>query len=295
MHAYVGELAVVFDKDEFGERTSTIKLRKGSTVSEKIKQVMLMHDSGMSKKKLHQVRQVGASLPPMYKVNQHQKELNSEIDENLNIDKGPDKFVVDPEDMLRWVLRERGIYDNNIDLVLEGDGRGTGGTGSKMNTCVISFRLLNEGRLMHRDDRSYTLALIRGGESYEMLRDVVKHLREKLKLLQQHGMRILNPDAEGEEYLTLNVRLHLLSDAKWEKIYSGMQEFSQAGHNCLRCFCHSSERAKVFKRWHTEPNRFNGPLGVLGRKKRDLFPYIPQSRRWPENVHVVMRLLHWIE
>ena len=263
-----------------------IELKKRSPLSIQIAKCMALHDSGVSKKKMHQFRMLSKDVPPLHKITDHQKQLNEEIKKNVRLEATRDKFVCHPEDVLRHVLHLRGIHDDTIDVIMEADGRGTG---NSLKTVFVGFRLLNEGRLIHRGDGSHLLGLVRGDESCELMKNQLGDLRAQLKKLQSEGLEI---EVNGMKR-RLKVRLHMLADGKWLELASGMTSFAAQGNaaNCLFCLCKATERANVHEHWPMDENRFKGRLGQGGRTKRDLFEFIPMSRRWGENVHLCLRFL----
>lgn len=94
----------------------------------------------------------------------------------------------------------------------------------------------------------------------------------------------------------VNIVLHLLADGEWQKICHGMISFATSkgknACNCLMCPAHASQRADVEKYWHRYPDRFdNEHIGIFGRIKEDLFPFVPAERRWMENMHLVLRFV----
>lgn len=278
-----GELEVRYD-DGNEEEIPYVKLRKTSKVSEKIQKFLKLHDSGISKKKLHECRMLAGGIPPIYRVNEAQKELNDQILKDFRIEQDANKFIVNPEDVLRWVLDERCIEGTELHMVIEADGRKSG----YLDTAVVDFRLLNEGRLVHRDDRTYFLALARGKESYELVRDELRNLRKNLEDLQANGHTHRYADGRVVQYKVL---LHFLSDGKFLMLARGMVSFRVKGCNCLFCFCSSEDRAKVWTPHPEEAKRWATVDKELGCVKPDLFPFIPVERQWIENMHLVLRFL----
>lgn len=280
-----GELKMSIGELEIDEKPY-IKLKRRSPLSKKIAQYMALHDAGVSKKKIHEFRMLSDDIPPLPRLNNFQKELDEKIKNVIKLDITYNRFVCDPKDMLTHVLHRRGLYDETIDMIIEADGRGTG---NSCKTVYIGFRLLNEGRLMHRKDRSYILGLCRGDESYELISKELKGLRDNLEKLQAAGFDV----KVGDTVRHIKVRLHKLADGKWLKLASGMISFSATGNacNCLFCLCPANQRSKIYKYWRMDSKRFAGKLGVGGRMKKDLFSFIPMSRRWGENMHLCLRFL----
>lgn len=274
--------------EEDGVQRRSIKVKKGSTMKQRIKSFLAAHDSGMSKKKMHEARMMlgGSCVPKLQDINAYQKELNEEITSSIDINFSESAFVCDVYDILTYVIHYRGIYHPELHVMLEGDGRGTG---KSLKSCIVNFRLINEGRLMHRQDRAYLLALLVGQENYDLVAESCKKLFQQLNELQQGGLMIEKPD--GTSY-TASVFLHSIGDAKWQAMMYGMVSFISKGSCCLFCKCERQHFAEVERRWETDEDRFdNSNVGVFGRKKKDLIPFIPQSRRWLENMHLLMRFL----
>lgn len=266
-----------------GEDAVVVTLKRGSREKHLIEKFLYLHDCGLSKKKLHEVRQLApTAVPSVYSVNVAQKILNKIIDETLELEVNEHAFIVYPENLLRWIIKERGLEQfDTYDLILEGDGRGTG---NSFKSVVIQFRIMNEGRLIMREDRQYMLALLVGEESRKSLHDDLGQLLDRLKKLQDDGIII-----EGKRK---RVRWHSTGDGKWQALLYGMVAFFVNDCNCLFCFCHASDRSDVSVHWETEEQRFVGELGEDGRKDIDLIPWIPMRRRWLENLHLVLRFCH---
>lgn len=287
-----GRLEVKHSVDGDGEDDGpAIKLKKGSPVSNAVKKWLSLHDHGMSKKKIHEARQLaGESVPAVYNISKESKAMNEEIKSTVKITVDAEKFIADPSDYLKYVLEKRGIYDSEVHMMLEADGKGTG---NSVQSVGCFFRIINEGRLMHRSDRCYLIAFARGKESYSMMQTQLKDMRMALKLLQEKGIDLDDPEDPGNKKIHVNVVQHLLADGKMMKLCSGMQEFYGPGWSCLKCLCPNNKRADVRKKWREYPNRWdNSKIGTKGRKKKDLFPWIPVERRWMENMHLVLRFLH---
>lgn len=274
---------------EIGEEQAKnyIRLRKDSPLKKKIGQFLFAHDRhAVSKKKIAMMRGLTSTcaIPPIYRLTEYQEQLNTEAKELFKLDIGEKHFIVSPREMLAYVLKLRGIYDPDAHVLFEADGRGTG---NSKKTVIVCFRIINEGRVIHRSDRCYLLALCEGDESYDLIKTTLKGLRAELEALQRNGLTIEKPD--GTE-IFIQVHLHLLADGKFQKLAYGMVGFHLRDCNCLWCECHADDRAEVFVRHATDPNRFdNSRVGSGGRRKPDLFPFIPMSRRWGENMHIVLR------
>lgn len=133
--------------------------------------------------------------------------------------------------------------------------------------------MLNEGRLIHRTDRAYPLALLVGEESYELIERTLESVRGQLKVLQETVMDVPDP-TDDSKTIHMNIVLRLLADGKWQRLCHGMIVFSASrgknACNCLLCPpCHAQQRADVNTYWHTYNDRFNNErLGVYGSKTK---------------------------
>jgi hypothetical protein len=293
-----GALELCRDDDE-EMSISSVKLRKGSSVSVQVKKFLALHDQkAVSKTKLHEVRMLTNAGPSIAQIKAYQDELTDLVEDTIEISSSEDHFMVDVFDMVRYVLESRGIPledskgELTAHLCIEADGRGTG---NHLKTVVMLFRVLNEGRMIHRADRAYLLALVKGDESHAMCKSTLGPVRKQLKELQASGINISDPSNPGET-MHVNIVLHLLADGKWQAICHGMTSFATTrgknARNCLFCPCHASKRADVEVYWHTYPDRFsNDRIGSFGQLREDLFPFIPVERRWMENMHLFLRFV----
>jgi hypothetical protein len=59
--------------------------------------------------------------------------------------------------------------------------------------------VLNEGRLIHRTDRAYPLALLVGEESYELIERTLESVRGQLKVLQETVMDVPDPTDDSKQ------------------------------------------------------------------------------------------------
>lgn len=167
----------------------TVKLRKGDPNRSKVEHWLHLHDSGLSKKKLHETRMLSSrtEIPSLHAVNKAQKEaFNEQLDRELDIQITDNAFIIDPESIIKKVIKFRGLEgEETLDIMLEGDGRGTG---KSFKSVIFQCRFLNEGRLIFREDRQCPIALIVGDESHSMMADTLKEVREKLKRIQEDGL-----------------------------------------------------------------------------------------------------------
>ena len=280
-----GELEIKCAEDIAGN-TPSIILRKGSSLSERMQKFLKLHDTGMSKRKIHECRMLCNGVPPLHRINEEQKRLDDEVIRMFRITHDKVKFLVHPEDVVKYAVIERGLPTTNdeIHMIVEGDGRQSG----YLDTVVMSARFMNDGRAMHKENKSYLLALVKGKEGCGMVRDDLKQLREELRELQENGVDIDLPSGERKHYRVL---LHLLSDGKFMKIIRGMTGFNVNGCNCLFCCCHSSKRGEVFNKWDIDSTRWDRVDRDRGCLRPDLFSFIPLERQWLECMHLVLRFL----
>lgn len=267
----------------FAPPSLVVNFKKGSRVGKQVGKFLHLCDTGLSKKKHHEVRMLAkTAVPSLYAVNKRQKELEIEINKHVEWEATEDTFLVYPRSFLAWLVKHRGLSGHDtLHLILEGDGRGTG---QSFKSIVFQFRLLNEGRAMFREDRQYLLALMKGDEDYDLLKTSLEKMLKALQDLQAAGLTV-----DKKNY---KVVLHSTGDAKWQKIMHGMCNFHVDDYNCLFCYCHASDRDELDVWWETETKRFDGPLGEMGRVKKDLLWFVPMQRRYIENMHLVFRFLH---
>lgn len=282
-----GPMEMVMRTNDDDEDVTVVSFNKACNYEDQLKKFVALHDSGISKKKMHELRMIGgvakSSIPQQAEITSAERALNDEIKSELDIEWDPDFFHVLPESMLRYVLKKRGIKDpERLDVLLMGDGRGTG---RSFKSVIFEFRLLNEGRKIYRNDRAYLLSMVKGDEDRKIMPGRMKVQIDALKKLQDKGIVW-----EGK---TIPVYLHLTSDAKFLRLVFGIgPRFCDEGPNCLFCFKTPEEREDPTIRTPEATARTNNRRFTKGQKLLDLFHFIPQHRRWLEQMHMCIRVGH---
>eukprot|EP00466_Bigelowiella_natans_P017300 jgi/Bigna1/84482/fgenesh1_pg.141_\ len=259
-----------------------VAFRKGTNAANAVGKFLHSVDSGLSKKKLHEVRMLSPAVPSTHSVKKMQDEMDSAMESMFCPSFDANHFAVHPEKHFKHIFEHRGLENHTTcDTLLEGDGRGTG---NSFKSVTFQARISNaEGRPTHREDRQCTLALLVGDENGPMLQKHPTPLFTKLKNLQECGFVWKGCQRK--------VRLHHTGDAKWMKVIHGVVGFHLKNCNCLHCHCHAEDGADVTVKWAAEKQRFSGPLKEHGRQHKDLLPFTPMERRWSENMHLVFRFL----
>ena len=281
-------LIELVSEEQDGELRPSIKVKKGSTMSARMKQCMALHDNGCSKKKMHEQRMMlgGAHVPSLQAIGKCQEELNDEILSSVDVQADANSFVCSFYDILTCVVGHRGLHaEDTLHILMEGDGRGTG---KSVHTCTINFRVLNEGRLIHRQDRAHLLALLVGKEKCDLVKSTCSRLLKELEDVQAGGTTVELPDGSHKD---IKVVLCSMGDAKWQAMMHGMVSFISSGSCCLFCKQERKKFAANIEVCHEmDPERFNNSrLGVFGRKQPDMLPFTPTNRRFLENMHLLMR------
>ena len=70
-----------------------------------MKKAMSLHDNVFSKKKLHEGRMLGGSIPPIHKMSEHQKQLDEEMQNDMPATHSETQFTVDVKAQLLWVIK----------------------------------------------------------------------------------------------------------------------------------------------------------------------------------------------
>lgn len=269
---------------------NVIKFRKGSPYSTQVGKFAYLHDhGGISKKKLHELHMACPVAPKKSDIDKRLKELNEEADATFDIESKEDSFHVHPEKTLQWIIKKRGLKCpmNKMDVIIEGDGSGLG---NSFHFVILQMRIMEEGRKMFRNDRQYLLSLIKGKEDRKLMPQLLEPMLKKLKNIQSKGLEI-----KGErdvEVRHIDVRLHLVSDAKFMQVAGGTARFCDNTENCLFCLSSPEDREDETKWFRIDEKRYKHPIGQHGICHKDLFAFIPVERRWLEGMHLGMRFGH---
>lgn len=246
-------------KEEVGFDTEVfISMRKTCPYATTVAKASYLHDSGISKKKLHELHMLNKNLPSLSEIKKQEIKLEEYITNNLEINSSEDAFHVMPAPLLKWILLKRGLNSENIlnrtlDALVGGDGRGTGGS---FKSLILEWRLMNEGRKIYKSDHAYLLSLVRGDEDRKLMPGRLKVMLTALEALQDNGIWISDSSKPHPQPLVhIRVRLHLLGDAKWFQVCCGLMRFCDEGSNCLTCFADTEEREDPKDRWEEEPDR----------------------------------------
>lgn len=265
---------------------TTMSMRPDTEEDKMVKKVLALRtQKGVSTVKVHEFHMLFPELiPSLGDLSKAEKEVDAKINAALKLDITEQVFRVEAESFVRWLVDHRGLVrpiDDELHLSLEIDGRGTG---KSFHSVICHIRILNEGPVLFRNDRSYLLCMVAGKEGYDLYEDHVKPTLDQLKELQRNGL--LRSDGQR-----VKVFIHWVADGKAQQQISGMQRFCDRGHHCLYCRMHSDRQQDLSKRWYIHDERFLR-VGKYGQKKKDLIDFIPIRRRYSEGMHLVMRFLH---
>ena len=222
----------------------------------------------------------------LYALRQERKLLNEFAQRSVPINKlngdaeggwiSPTKMLL--ADIRKYPLPE-GEAKTKIRLNIGGDGRVAD---RHHDQTILTMSVMNERKIktLHK------IAVVRGGESYEMIRDAMYDLRAELKELQAHGLR--DPES-GREF---DVELWMCTDWKFLRIVRGM---NHCGGNvkffCIWCNRTKTERETSIHRIRpVQDERAHGAVGEEGRVAPDLFAFIPLSRTVPDLLHMFLRV-----
>lgn len=265
---------------------TSVSMQKTSCYRDQVRKIVKLRDSkNVSKKKIHEFHMLYPDvIPSVGEVNKEEQILNDEIEDLLSPNVTDTEFHVPVVPWLRFLIAHRGLerdIDDTIHLLVEADGRGTG---KSFHSVIMQMRILNEGPTIFRNDRAYLLSVVAGKESHAEIKSKLGDQFDALEGLQLDGLI----RADG---VSVSVKLHFISDAKFAQLCHGMMRFCDDGPNCLYCRQHSKHRTDLSRRCYIHANRFLRP-GKHGQKLDDLLSFIPMERRWSEGMHLVMRLLH---
>lgn len=274
-----------------------VKVREVASREDLVRSHVDLHDSGVSKVKLHEAHMLNPdSVPSRSETNAEEAKLNQYIEDNLDLHVDPNGmfFHVCPKSLLLYVLKKRGLNATNIrngvvDVITQADGRGTG---ASFKSIVKEMRIMNEGRAIFKQNRAYLQSYIKGDEDRKHMPELLKWQLERMRKLQETGIDLpVDPaDPEGRT-VNIKVRWHLLCDAKYSQLTHGLMRFCDEGCNCLKCFAHTKDREDPTRRYYTETERFNNAEHTDGQVANDLYDFIPMERRWTEQLHLTLRFL----
>jgi hypothetical protein len=130
-------------------------------------------------------------IPRSWIRKREKKKLNEEVERRLKIhDLEKDRGCwVEPADMIAEIVKKRNIKDKNLEIVVQGDGRGLGKTRGE---TIIALLLKNEKEKVTETDHLYVIAVVNASENNEDLTPLINPLSEQLAKLQQEGIMIVS-------------------------------------------------------------------------------------------------------
>ena len=147
--------------------------------------------------------------------------------------------------------------DERIRVKVEGDGRKVG---KFKKQTMLSFCVLNQGKVVLQPDNHHVLAITVGGEGYDDLINSLAQLFEDLGHLNADGIWVnqatkearffphdSQPDPTWRQH---DVDLLFSSDWKFMAAVLGLQA-ANSDHPCIWCLCSHGEICDMMKEWIT--------------------------------------------
>ena len=162
------------------------------------------------------------------------------------------------QDLLPHIMHSMEIKpDERIRIKVEGDGRKVG---KFKKQTMISFCVLNQGKVVLQPDNHHVLSITVGGEGYDDLIDSMTQLFGDLGKMKEGGIWI-NPvtneamlfsqdSLPDQAWQHHEVDLLLSSDWKFMAAVLGL-EAANGDHPCIWCLCSHGEICDMMKEWVT--------------------------------------------
>ena len=162
------------------------------------------------------------------------------------------------QDLLPHILKSVEIKpDERIRVKVEGDGRKVG---KFKKQTMLSFCVLNQGKVVLQPDNHHVLAITVGGEGYEDLIDSLTQLFGDLGQLKADGIWVnqatkearffSNDSLPDQAWQHHDVDLLFSSDWKFMAAVLGL-EAANSSHPCIWCLCSHDEICDMGKEWMT--------------------------------------------
>ena len=162
------------------------------------------------------------------------------------------------QDLLSHILKSVEFKDDQkIRIKVEGDGRKVG---KFKKQTMISFCVLDQGKMVLQPDNHHVLAITVGGEGYDDLLNSLAQLFGDLGQLKEGGIWI-NPVTKEARFFSNDslpdqawqhhdVDLLFSSDWKFMAAVLGL-EAANSSHPCIWCLCSHDEICDMGKEWMT--------------------------------------------
>jgi len=162
------------------------------------------------------------------------------------------------QDLLPHILKSLEIKpDERIRIKVEGDGRKVG---KFKKQTMMSFCVLNQGKVVLQPDNHHVLAITVGGEGYEDLINSLAQLFGDLGALNADGIWV-NPTTKEARFFSQDslpdstwqhhdVDLLFSSDWKFMAAVLGL-EAANSDHPCIWCLCSHGEICDMAREWVT--------------------------------------------
>jgi len=162
------------------------------------------------------------------------------------------------QDLLPHVVKSMDVKpDEWIRIKVEGDGRKVG---KFKKQTMISFCVLNQGKVVLQPENHHVMSIAVGGEGYDDLIDSMAQLFGDLGQLKADGIWI-NPTTKEARFFPKDsppdqawhhhdVDLLFSSDWKFMAAVLGL-EAANCEHPCIWCLCSHAEICDMVKEWTT--------------------------------------------
>ena len=169
------------------------------------------------------------------------------------------------QDVLPHLVKVMGLKSGQmLRIKLEGDGRKVGKTKKQV---MISFCILDQGKIVLQPENHHVLSITVGGESYPELVDSLSDLFHDLESLQKNGISITSTSTEQQQHQQQHHSVELLFSSDW-KFMATVLGINPANSKfpCLWCHCSHDEINNMEKTW-TTTRTLTEALRYLGRKE----------------------------
>ena len=162
------------------------------------------------------------------------------------------------QDLLPHILKCVEIKpDQRIRIKVEGDGRKVG---NFKKQTMISFCVLDQGKMVLQPDSHHVLSITVGGEGYDDLINSLAQLFGDLGQLKADGIWVNQATKEArffphdslpdQAWQRHDVDLLFSSDWKFMAAVLGL-EAANSSHPCIRCLCSHDEICDMVREWMT--------------------------------------------
>jgi len=185
--------------------------------------------------------------------------------------------------------------DERIRIKVEGDGRKVG---KFKRQTMMSFCVLNQGKVVQQPGNHHVLAITVGGEGYDDLISSLTQLFEDLDTLKASGIwinsttkqtkffpRDFQPEPNWQRH---DVDLLFSSDWKFMAAVLGL-EAANSDHPCIWCLCSHGEICDMVREWTTS-RTIDDQLRYLLQKTKVRSLHFCEKSKSKSTVYILVRL-----